>query len=380
MKRTSIGGRRSLSSTEPIEEVPFKMFYAGLDLSRKRLDVHVVDAGGETVVEMAAPPDGDGLRGLAAKLAPLGAVRAAIESMNGARFVHDRLEELGWEVAIADAQRVKGLAPLACKTDRIDAWVPAELSRRDLVPAIWLPDPQVRAERERARWRLYLVRHRVQLKNRVHATLIAFGKPCPVSDLFGQAGRELLDRLDLPDPWRSDVLATVAVIDLLDVQIGGCERELRRLDADHDYVAQLTTPRRPSRVWRQARGQQRQEELGPSGTLTTISGTPSRVISTARACRSRCGANRRRHPLATAVLRRSAPPAAHHCRPHVGSLMTQNSRPTGISSRSSSRGWISFQPQASMPTSRRLRPCRGPTAHRPVIEISFGEGERFLDA
>jgi len=34
----------------------------------------------------------------------------------------------------------------------------AELARRDLVPAIWLPDPRVRAELERARWRLHLVR------------------------------------------------------------------------------------------------------------------------------------------------------------------------------------------------------------------------------
>jgi hypothetical protein len=31
-------------------------------------------------------------------------VRAVIESMNGARFVHDTLEERGWEVLIADAQ------------------------------------------------------------------------------------------------------------------------------------------------------------------------------------------------------------------------------------------------------------------------------------
>src|SRR5829696_7953586 len=63
-------------------------------------------------------------------------------SMNGARFVHDQLELAGWQVAIADAQKVKGLAPLACKTDRIDAWVLAELSRRDLVPEIWLPTPR----------------------------------------------------------------------------------------------------------------------------------------------------------------------------------------------------------------------------------------------
>jgi hypothetical protein len=32
----------------------------------------------------------------------------------------------GWQVEIADAQKVKGLAPLARKTDKIDAWVLAE--------------------------------------------------------------------------------------------------------------------------------------------------------------------------------------------------------------------------------------------------------------
>ena len=105
------------------------------------------------------------------------AVRAVIESMTGARFVHDTLEELGWEVLVADAQKVKGLAPLACKTDQIDARVLAELSWRDLVPAIWLPDPSIRRERELARFRLHLVRHRTTLKNRIHATLITFGHP-----------------------------------------------------------------------------------------------------------------------------------------------------------------------------------------------------------
>jgi hypothetical protein len=66
-------------------------------------------------------------------------VRGVIESMNGARYVHDELIRCGWEVLVADAQRVKGLAPLACKTDKVDARVLAELSFRDLVPAIWLP-------------------------------------------------------------------------------------------------------------------------------------------------------------------------------------------------------------------------------------------------
>ena len=113
--------------------------------------------------------------------------------MNGARFVHDQLEVAGWQVEIADAQKVKGLAPLACKTDKIDAWVLAELSRRDLVPAIWLPTPGVRAEREHARWRLHLVKPPHRAEEPHPPTLLAFGHPCPVSDLFGVGGRELLE-------------------------------------------------------------------------------------------------------------------------------------------------------------------------------------------
>jgi transposase len=220
------------------------MLYAGLDLSRKRVDVCVLDRGGETLSVMAVSPDREALGGLARRVSSQfdgEPVRAAIESMNGARFVHDTLELGGWDVDIADAVKVKGLAPLACKTDRIDARVLAELCRRDLVPAIWLPDPSVRAERERARFRLHLVRHRVQLKNRIHATLIAFGKPCPVSDLFGVRGRDLLTRLELPEPWTATTQTTLAMIDVLNEQIIECEIELRRLGADHPYVSLLQT-------------------------------------------------------------------------------------------------------------------------------------------
>jgi transposase len=117
----------------------------------------------------------------------------------------------------------------------------AELARRDLVPAIWLPDPLVRAERERARWRLHLVRHRSSLKQRVHAVLLTHGKPCPVSDLFGLRGRQLLARLDLPEPWQGTIEASLRLIDELDREIDECERELRRLGAEHRYVPLLLT-------------------------------------------------------------------------------------------------------------------------------------------
>ena len=220
------------------------MLHVGLDLSRKRLDYCLLGGDGERVERGAVAPDGDALAGLV-RLVELRhgprAVCAAIESMNGARFVHDVLERCGWEVAIADAQKVKGLAPLACKSDRIDAWVLAELSRRELVPAIWLPSFEQRQERERARFRLYLVRHRSSLKQRVHSQLMAFGHSCAVSDLFGRQGRELLERLVFPEPWRASVLCAVAMIDDLERQIDGIESELKALGACHPYVPLLLT-------------------------------------------------------------------------------------------------------------------------------------------
>ena len=226
------------------------MLHAGLDLSRTRLDYCLLAESGERVEVGVAAPDGDGLVGLARRVerdqGPV-VVHAAIESMNGARFVHDTLERCGWEVEVADAVKVKGLAPLACKTDKIDAWVLAELSRRELVPAIWLPGFELRAERERARWRLFLVRKRSSLKHRVHAQLLAFGHRCPVSDLFGRQGRELLERLEFPQPWRGGVLAAVAMIDDLDRQVAEIDRELKTAGVDHRYIPLLMSA--PGIAW-----------------------------------------------------------------------------------------------------------------------------------
>jgi transposase len=218
------------------------MLHVGLDLSRKRVDVCLISGEGELVGQFRAPVDRDGLYGLTRRVAVYGEpVRGVVESMNGPRFVHDELVKYGWEVLVADAQRVKGLAPLACKTDKVDARVLAELSFRDLVPAIWLPTEALRKDRERSRFRLHLVKHRSILKNRIHSSLIAFGYQCPVSDLFGLEGRRLLDSLDFPEPWRGHVDASMRLIDELEVRIAQIEHKLKRIGADHAYVPLLMT-------------------------------------------------------------------------------------------------------------------------------------------
>ena len=101
------------------------MLHVGLDLSRRRVDVCLISGEGELVEHFRASADRDGLCGLSRRVAVYDEpVRGVVESMNGARFVHDELVRYGWEVLVADAQRVKGLAPLAGKTDK-SAWTAA---------------------------------------------------------------------------------------------------------------------------------------------------------------------------------------------------------------------------------------------------------------
>ena len=88
------------------------MLHAGLDLSRRRLDVCLLSERGEHLDQLVAPPDVDALRRLARRIDDVHGepVCAVIESITGARLVHDTPEAEGWSVEIAGAQRQDRLA------------------------------------------------------------------------------------------------------------------------------------------------------------------------------------------------------------------------------------------------------------------------------
>src|SRR5690349_17489192 len=79
------------------------MLHAGLDLSRKRLDFHLLDPEGATVEVGAAPPDADGLRGLSERIAVHDEpIRAAIEL----EFPRFRGHLSAWLVLSGQAERI----------------------------------------------------------------------------------------------------------------------------------------------------------------------------------------------------------------------------------------------------------------------------------
>jgi transposase len=215
------------------------MQYVGIDWAYRRAAWCALGEGGVVSGEGVVPADEDGLARLVLKLGV--DVRACVEMMSGAVWVRDQLAAAGWRVQVAHARRVRDVAPLACKTDKVDARVLAELCRRDLVPELWVPPLQERALREQLRRRMHLVRLRASAMNRIFGLLTQWGLRISLERLRAPDALELLAERGVEQTWRRSIAEALTVIDLLDERVAPLERELRQVARDDSRVVLLKT-------------------------------------------------------------------------------------------------------------------------------------------
>ena len=201
------------------------MKYVGLDWAYRTAQWCALAPGGAIAGEGRIAADRDGLARLVLELGD--EVTACLEMMSGALWVRDQLVDCGWQVEVADARKVKTVAPLAAKTDKVDARLLAELSRRELVPALWLPSLDERALRERLRRRMHLVRLRTSAKGRIFGLQTQWGVRVSLARLRRADGLTLLERAGVPEVWRRSVGECLALIDFLDARLEPLDAELR---------------------------------------------------------------------------------------------------------------------------------------------------------
>jgi transposase len=142
-----------------------------------------------------------------------------LEATYGWYWAADALAATGATVHLAHPLGVKGWSYRRVKNDERDAGGLADLLRMNRLPESWIAPPAVRELRELVRHRAKLVALRSGLKSQVHAVLAKEGVAVPMTDLFGQAGMQLLSELRLGRAYQLRVSSLLDVIDAFDYEI-----------------------------------------------------------------------------------------------------------------------------------------------------------------
>jgi transposase len=104
-----------------------------------------------------------------------GPVRVGIEASGQSQWFERLLTELGHEVWIGDAAKIRAATDRKQKTDRRDAALLLQLLTEERFPRIWVPTPTERDTRQLLLHRGRLVRLRTQLKNQLQALALNQG-------------------------------------------------------------------------------------------------------------------------------------------------------------------------------------------------------------
>ena len=222
------------------EQQPADRQIVGMDLHRRRSVLVRMNQDGERLETVRIVNDVDRLADVIARAGE--SPEVVLEATYGWYWAADALAELGANVHLAHPLGVKGFSYRRVKNDERDAADLADLLRMNRLPEGWIAPPATRELRELVRHRAKLVHLRTSLRQQVHALLAARGVAIPVSDLFGVAGNQLLDRVSLSPAARTRVVSLRSLLD------GSMWRSTRLPSSlRNDYVAtRVTRQCRPS--------------------------------------------------------------------------------------------------------------------------------------
>lgn len=114
-------------------------------------------------------------------------------------YIYEILEEMKYDVKLANPSRTKAIAFARIKTDSVDASTLADLLRANLVAESYIPPKEIRRLREITRERKTFVKQTTQIKNKIHAILIKRGIKFPNKTFCMSAMLWLKDKFSSDD-------------------------------------------------------------------------------------------------------------------------------------------------------------------------------------
>ena len=158
---------------------------------------------------------------------------AVMEATRNWMVMYDWLDDICDDVVLAHPLKVKAIADAKIKTDKIDATVLAHLLRADLVPEAWAPTEKARDLRVALRERMFYVRLRTMVKNRVVTVFDRYPEQTAqmkkLGDLFSKTGLQQLATLNVSATDRIQIDRGLDFIGDIDRRIKEAEATIKAM-------------------------------------------------------------------------------------------------------------------------------------------------------
>ena len=196
--------------------------FVGLDVHKRLVEVCILDAAGQVLARQRFDLDREQLvRFAQSHLRPDD--RVVVEATTNTWAVVRLLRPFVAEVVVSNPLQTKAIAAAKIKTDKVDAFVLAQLLRCDFLPRVWEPDEPTQQLRRLTSRRAALVGQRTAVKNRLHSVLAMRLLVPAVEDLFGSKGRAWLRACTIDDEGRHLLDSDLRLLENIEAELNSLE-------------------------------------------------------------------------------------------------------------------------------------------------------------
>ena len=218
-----------------------KQLFVGCDAHKHYSQLEVQDSTAQVLRRIRIDHSRGAITSFFSKL-PRG-TSVALESVGNWYWIADEIEAAGCLPLLTNPGKAKSMMGNVNKTDKLDAEGLATLLHLGKLPTVWIPEAELRDERELLRTRMFMSKIRTGLKNRIHAALSKYALEIEDSDIFvGQGYEHLKKKLSaLPNQTKACVARELELLDQVQAQIDVLEKRIHACVQDTSATLLLKT-------------------------------------------------------------------------------------------------------------------------------------------
>jgi len=213
------------------------MLNVGLDYHTKHSHISILDDQGEEVMEKKLDSQSE----VAEFLKMLPEAKVLFEAGYGWPRLAKMLEETDVELIMCHPENNRRIATDRRKSDRRDAHNLAVYLKTGTYKPAYMPDAEIRDDRQLIRGRIYLAWQLTRIKNQIHSLLAYAGVPKESTDIFAKKNRYYLETVKVPEKTKKILDVNLESLDLHMKLIGELNKQIAEMNRNDPGARLLKT-------------------------------------------------------------------------------------------------------------------------------------------